>query len=487
MVVAALAAVAVVEDRPQGRGPLTERQPAGHGFTDRPHRTLLALSLPVLVSLIAEPVTGIVDTAFISRLGTAPLAALGVATALLSGVFWVFNFLGIGTQTEVARATGKGARALGTEAAGLSMSLGAAIGAALAILSWPLLDTAVAFMTNDLDVHRAAFTYLRIRLVGGPAILIMMAAFGALRGLQEMRTPLLIAVAQNALNVVLDAVLIFGWGPIPALGIAGAAWASVASQWLGALWAVERVIRRLGLPDRLDLRAAGRLLAVGRDLFLRTGSLIAFLVVSTRIATLLGADSGAAHQIIRQFWMLNALLLDAFGAAAQSLIGFFLGAAQVDRARQVARVACQWGLGAGVVTLGAMLAAQGAIAEAFLPPEARPIFAAAWLVCALAQPMNALAFVTDGIHWGTSDFRFLRNAMLASTMSGLVALIALDPDLTTVWIITAAWITVRSAFGIARIWPGIGRAPLRRSLAGNSPGVSPSNPPSNPPSKPPSV
>jgi MATE family multidrug resistance protein len=434
---------------------------AAHPFIERPHRTLVALSLPVLISLIAEPVTGLVDTAFISRLGTAPLAALGIATALLSGVFWVFNFLGIGTQTEVARAAGTGRLALGTEAAGLAIGLGAAIGAALALASWPLLHTGAEFMTKDLAVHHDAVLYLKIRLLGGPAILVMMAAFGALRGLQEMRTPLLIAVSQNALNVVLDAILIFGWGPIPALGIAGAAWASVASQWLGAIWAVERVIRKLGLPNRFDLRSAGKLLAVGRDLFIRTGSLLVFIVVSTRFATLLGADAGAAHQVIRQFWMLNALLLDAFGAAAQSLIGFFLGASQIAHARRVARVACIWGLVAGVATLCAMLAAQDWVAEAFLPERARAIFAGAWFACALTQPINALAFVTDGIHWGTSDFRFLRNAMLASTAGGLIALVATEPDLEGVWIIMAAWITARTAFGIARIWPGIGRAPLR--------------------------
>lgn len=440
---------------------LTKPTGAEHPFIERPHRTLVALSLPVLVSLVAEPITGIVDTAFISRLGTAPMAALGIATALLSGIFWIFNFLGIGTQTEVARAAGAGRLAVGAEVAGLSICLGAALGAALVLGSWPLLHGAVEFMTHDLDVHHDAIVYLKIRLAGGPAVLIMMAAFGALRGLQQMRTPLLIAVAQNALNILLDAVLIFGWGPIPALGIAGAAWASVASQWLGAMWAVERVIRKLGFPQQLELRSAGRLLAVGRDLFIRTGSLLVFIIIGTRFATLLGAESGAAHQVIRQFWMLNALLLDAFGAAAQSLIGFFLGASQLAQARQVARVACIWGFGAGVATLLAMAATQGLVADAFLPEQSRAIFISAWLTCAFAQPINALAFVTDGIHWGTSDFRFLRNAMLVSTGGGLIALFATEPDLNGVWIITAAWITARTAFGIARIWPGFGHAPLR--------------------------
>jgi MATE family multidrug resistance protein len=438
-----------------------------HAFVHRPHRTLLALSFPVLVSLIAEPLTGLADAAFIARLGTVPLAGLGIGTAALSGIFWAFNFLGIGTQTEVAHADGTGARARGRDASGLAMALGASIGCGLAAIGFLGLEVAMDFMSDDVEIRSAAAIYLEIRLLGGPAILISMAAFGALRGLQDMRTPLAIALAQNALNIALDAVLIFGLDPIPAFGIAGAAWASVVSQWLGALWAVDAVRRRLGLPDRIHWRSARNLLRVGRDLFFRTGSLILFIILATRAATLLGADEGAAHHVIRQFWILSALLLDAFGAAAQSLIGFFLGAGQLRYARRAAAVACLWGAGAGIALMIAMLAASGSVAAAFLPVEVHAMFSAAWIAYALAQPANALAFVTDGIHWGTSDYRFLRNAMILSTAAGLIALYWIDPAgsnaLTLIWIITAGWIAIRTVFGMARIWPGFGSSPLKLS------------------------
>ncbi len=444
---------------------MTESPAARHAFVSKPHRTLLALSLPVLVSLIAEPLTGLADTVFISRLGTVPLAALGIATAALSGVFWSFNFLGIGTQTLVAHADGTGARASARDAAGLALALGAAIGAGLALVGWLGLEAALRFMSDDPEIRSDAFVYLEIRLLGGPAILIGLAAFGALRGLQDMRTPLAIALAQNALNIALDAVLIFGAGPIPALGIAGAAWASVISQWLGALWSIEAVRRRLGLPDRIHWRGAANLLRIGRDLFFRTGSLILFIFLTTRAATLLGADAGAAHQVIRQFWILSALLLDAFAAAAQSLIGFFLGAGEVRQARRVAAVACLWGTGTGIALTLVMLASSGAIAAALLPAEVHATFRSAWIAYALAQPANALAFVTDGIHWGTSDYRFLRNAMIACTAAGLAALWGIDPQgrnaLTVIWVITAGWIVIRTAFGIARVWPGFGSSPLK--------------------------
>lgn len=444
---------------------MTESSISRHAFAHRPHRTLLALSFPVLISLIAEPLTGLADTAFIARLGTVPLAGLGIGTAVLSGIFWAFNFLGIGTQTEVAHADGTGARARGRDASGLAMALGGGIGCALALIGFAALDVALGFMSDDAEIRSAAGIYLAIRLLGGPAILIMMAAFGALRGLQDMRTPLAIALAQNALNIALDAVLIFGLGPIPALGIAGAAWASVVSQWLGALWAVYAVRRRLGLPDRIHWRGAGILLRVGRDLFFRTGSLILFIVLTTRAATLLGADEGAAHHVIRQFWILSALLLDAFGAAAQSLIGFFLGAGQISSARRAAAVACLWGAGTGIALAIIMLAASRSVAAAFLPAEVHAMFSAAWIAFALAQPANALAFVTDGIHWGTSDYRFLRNAMIASTGAGLCALYGIGPAgpnaLTVIWLITAGWIAIRTVFGMARIWPGFGASPLK--------------------------
>jgi MATE family multidrug resistance protein len=444
---------------------LTESPSDQHPFVRKPHRTLLALSFPVLISLIAEPLTGLADTAFIARLGTTPLAGLGIGTAALSGIFWAFNFLGIGTQTEVAHADGTGAQSRGRDAAGLAMALGALIGCGLAALGFLGLEAAMDFMTDDAEIRSAAAIYLKIRLLGGPAILISMAAFGALRGLQDMRTPLAIALAQNALNIALDAVLIFGLDPIPAFGIAGAAWASVVSQWLGALWSIDAVRRRLGLPGRIHWRGVRNLLRVGRDLFFRTGSLILFIVLTTRAATLLGADQGAAHHVIRQFWILSALLLDAFGAAAQSLIGFFIGAGQLVYARRAAAVACLWGMGAGIALMIVMLTSSGSVAAAFLPVEVHAMFNAAWIAYALAQPANALAFVTDGIHWGTSDYRFLRNAMIVSTAAGLVALYGIAPAgpgaLTVIWTITAVWIAIRTVFGMARIWPGFGSSPLK--------------------------
>ncbi len=417
-----------------------------------------------MVSLVAEPLTGLADTAFISRLGTVPLAALGVGTIVLSSIFWVFNFLGISTQTEVARSLGAGDGGRACEISGLALALSALFGVGWLLVGLVLAEPAVAGMGASGEMHGAATQYLRIRLLAAPAVLVTTAAFGALRGLQDMRTPLRIAVSINVLNIALDALLIFGLGPVPALGVAGAAWATVVAQTLGGLWAVAAVRARLGVPARLHARDARLLLTAGRDLFLRTGLLTVFLLLATRAATRIGTEAGAAHQAIRQVWLFTALLLDAFAATAQSLVGYFRGARLLQPMRRVASVACAWSLGTGVLLAAAMWLGQDVVARWLVPVVAQPMFFSAWWVTAAMQPFNALSFATDGIHWGTSDYRFLRNAMMWATGLGAMALLLLDEtaagSLTQVWVVTAGWILVRAFLGVLRIWPGIGNSPF---------------------------
>jgi MATE family multidrug resistance protein len=212
---------------------------ADHPFFVRPHRTLLGLMFPVLLSLVAEPLTGLVDTAFIARLGAAPLAALGgVGTVALSSVFWIFNFFGIGTQTELSYALGRQDHSLAARMGSLAFGMGLVCGGLLAVLGTFAAAPVAGFMGATADVHRMATDYIQIRLIGAPAVLATIAAFGCLRGLQNMRTPLWVAVGVNALNILLDAVLIFGWGPIPPLGVVGAAAAIVLSEIL-SLFLIE--------------------------------------------------------------------------------------------------------------------------------------------------------------------------------------------------------------------------------------------------------
>jgi MATE family multidrug resistance protein len=439
-------------------------QPAPHTFESRPHRTLLALAVPVLFSLIVEPLMGLVDTAYVARLGATEVAALGLSTTLLSGASWVFNFLGIGTQTHVGRELGSGASAAASKHLSLAVSVAGVLGSVIAVAAWPWTGAAAVAMGADDAIRGAAVEYLDVRLLGVPAMLITFSVFGALRGLQDMRTPLRVALGANLVNAVLDPIMIFGIGPVPAMGVAGAAWATIISQWIAVLWALRTVERRLGLSFDLDYRKVVALLSVGRDLFFRTGLLFIFLLVGTRVATRIGAEAGAAHQAIRQAWIFVALLLDAYAVAAQSLVTYFVGAHRIDMARRAAAVASMWGLATGVVMMLVMVGGQNAVVWLLVPAGAESVFSAAWLPACLAQPINALSFTTDGIHWGTGDYRYLRNAMFVATTVGTLLLSSIDITatgaLTQVWVVTAVWISIRAAFGIARVWPGVGMAPL---------------------------
>jgi len=433
-----------------------------HPFIKRPHRTLIGLSLPVLLSLTAEPITALVDTAFISSLGVVPLAALGVGTTALSSLFWMFNFLGVGAQTEVAQAYGKGDQVKVKKTLSLALLLAAGFGLLLILMIGPSASWLAGVLGASGAVKTNAVSYMQIRLFGAPAVLLTLVCFGALRGRQDMKTPLWIALGVNVLNVLLDWLMIFGRGPFPALGVAGSALASTISQWLGALAGILLVNKKLGLTHEIVFKDAGALLSIGGDMFVRTGILNLFLAYTTRVANQLGADAGAAHQVIRQMWVFTALVLDAFAATVQSLVGFFIGRDSLAQVKRVVRVGLWWSLGTGVLLAALMWVGRNLVIDLLVPSTAVGVFISAWGISSLSQPINSLAFLTDGVHWGTGDFRYLRNAMLLASLTGIISIWILEQSgsssLVWVWILIGGWNILRGLFGILRIWPGIGQS-----------------------------
>ena len=288
-------------------------------------RDILRLALPALGALAAEPLYLLVDTAIVGNLGTRPLAGLAVAGTVLTFVFGVFNFLAYSTTGAVARQVGaddrRAAAALGMD----GLWLAAGLGAGIALLGIALAPLIVDAMGASANVRPFALTYLRISLLGAPALLLALAGAGYLRGVQDTRTTLVIAVASNALNLALELLLVFTFD----LGIAGSAWGTVVAQWTAAIAFLVIVVRsaraeRASLrPDAAGIRANAR---VGSRLVVRTGSLLAAVLAATAIASRIGDDAVAAHQIAYQVFLLLALSLDALAIAAQAMIGRSLGA-----------------------------------------------------------------------------------------------------------------------------------------------------------------
>ncbi len=346
----------------------------------------------------------------------------------LSGIFRIFIFLKIGSRTEASRARGKGDMKHGARIGSLALPLALVAWLGLMSLAFLFGARAAALMGATDAVHRQAIVYIQLRAVGAPAVLVPLNSFGILYGLQDMRTPFRIAIGVNAMNILLDTTLIFGVGPIPSMGIAGAAAASSISQWMGALLCAWRVHRRIGFTSGLRLSDAKQLTRVGVDLFIRTGMLTLFLLLATHAAIRIGPEAGVAHQANRQVCVFTALFLVASAITARSLIGYFFGSNRIADARRVAGFVCLWTALVGVAIAAAMLVGRHAVAAALVPPSALPLFFTAWTDAAIAMPLCALAFVTDGIHWGVGDFRFLRNVVILATECGAQGLWLLDQD-----------------------------------------------------------
>ncbi|MDQ1506791.1 MAG: hypothetical protein QOD57_4518 [Actinomycetota bacterium] len=377
-------------------------------------REILRLAIPALGALAAEPLYILTDTAVVGHLGTPQLGGLAVAGTILTTAFSLFNFLSYGTTAAVARAAGAGRSESSARNAVQSVWLALAIGVALAlagVLGAPFL---VGLMGPSSPVRPNALLYLRIASLGMVPVMLGLVGVGYLRGLQDTMTPLRIALLANLANLVLEVVAIYGLG----MGLAASAWATVIVQ-VGAAAVFGRHIARHARaaevswrPDPATLRA---LVVIGRDLFLRTGSLLAALAVATAVAARLGTAPLGAHQVAFQLWSFLALSLDAVAIAAQAMVGRLLGAGDAEGARSASRRMVEWGLLAGLA-LGTLVA--------LLRPVLAPLFSddpavihltrqVLWIV-ALLQPLNAVVFVLDGVLIGAGDLRFLAGAMVAA-------------------------------------------------------------------------
>ncbi|GLW12458.1 MATE family efflux transporter [Microtetraspora sp. NBRC 13810] len=409
-------------------------------------REILRLAVPAFGALVAEPLFLLTDYAIVGRLGTTSLGALGVAGAALTTLVNLCVFLAYGTTASVARQIGAGntRRALGQGIDGLWLAL--AIGVAIIVVAWPLAPEIVAVFGASADLAGQAVTYLRISLIGTPALLVVLAGTGVLRGMQDTVTPLVVSIGSFALNAVLNAWFVLGLD----LGIAGSAWGTVLAQALGAavyLVVVVRGARRHGAPLRPDLagiRAAG---TAGVALLIRTLCLRVVLVIATVVATRMGDAQIAAHAIAMQIWTLLAFALDAIAIAGQAITGRALGAGDVAATRAATRRMVLWGVGSGAV-LGAAVLACGPLLPGLFDAEpvvAAQLLAVLWPVT-LFQPVAGVVFVLDGVLIGAGDRRYLAWAGVWTTLAYLPAallVVALGGGLVALWLALGVWMAAR--------------------------------------------
>lgn len=404
-------------------------------------REILALAIPAFATLVSEPLLLITDTAIVGHLGTTELAGLALATNVLTLLTGLCVFLAYGTTATVARRLGAGARGRALSGGFDGMVLAAIIGIVLTAMLLAFLRPSLALFGATPQVLDAAVSYLRVAALALTPMLVMLAATGVLRGLQDTRTPLYVAIGANVANAVLNVVLVYGAG----LGLVGAAIGTVIAQTAATAILVAVVLRGMRREQVRPALHLGGILAAARDggwLLVRTVTLRASILLTVVVATQIGSVALAAHQVAMSVWNLLTFAMDALAIAAQAIIGRHLGAADAARVRASTRIMVRWGIGAGVIFAVGLVALSPWLPWLFTTdPEVQAQVRLALWVVAATQPISGVVFVLDGVLIGAGDGRYLAQA-------GLITLLCYAPLAIAVSLAGLGLVWLWAAYGV---------------------------------------
>ena len=393
-------------------------------------REIVALALPALGALAAEPLYLLADTAIVGHLGTPQLAALALAATALGAVTTVFNFLVYGTTSQVARAHGGGDARRAHELGSQAVWLGLGLGCVLAVVTLALAGPAVVVLGRHGHVATLAARYLRISAAGLPAVLLATAGQGYLRGISSLRRPLVIVIVANLANLALEVVFVYGLR----LGLDGSAAGTVIAQ-LGMGAAFGAAVWPLPRPRPRLMRGLAR---VGIEIAVRTSALYLSFIVASAVLARIGRASLGAHQIAFQLYNLLALVLDALAISGQVLIGRMLGAGDGDGAYEAARRLTVLSIGGGVLAGLVLAALYSPLPHAFTSdPRVIGRLHAIWPLFAAMQPLAGAVFALDGVLIGAGDTRYLAVAMVIASLCCYVPVALLS--LALHWGIVGVW------------------------------------------------
>jgi putative MATE family efflux protein len=399
--------------------------------------SILALALPALVVLAAEPLYLLVDTAVVGHLGAVALGGLAVGGGLLAWSAALLNFLAYGTTARAARRAGAGDRAgavaEGVQATWLALGLGLVVLLLFQFLAGPLTRTLAG---GPGAVAEAGEDWLRIAGLGAPLLLVSLAGNGWLRGVQELRRPVRYVLAGSVVSLVLCPLLVYPVG----LGLVGSAIANLSGQALTAALFLRALVGE-DVSWRPRPAAVRNQLVIGRDLLLRAAVLQLSFLVAAGVAARAGTAQLGAHQIALQLFFFLALVLDAYAIAAQTMVGHALGGNRPDEARATARRVALWGLGTGLVVAAVLLALRDLLLPLFTgDPAVLGQAEVVWWFLAGMQPLAGVVFALDGVLMGAGDVGYLRTVTIGSAVVGFLPLSLLSGPLS---------------WGLAGIWTGL--------------------------------
>ncbi|MBP2831163.1 MATE family efflux transporter [Aquimarina sp. U1-2] len=418
-------------------------------------RNINRLAVPAIISGIAEPILSATDTAVVGNIpvtGTASLAAVGIVGSFLSMLIWVLaqtrsvisaivsQYLGAGRLEEI--------KTLPAQA--ILFNIGLSI--TILIVTVPFIKEIFMILKAEGQVLEYCISYYSIRVWGFPLSLFVFAVFGIFRGLQNTFWPMVIALIGVFVNILLDFALVYGiQGVLAPMHLEGAAWASLFSQILMAVLSLVLVLKKTEVSLRLENLwhpEMKRFLIMSGNLFIRSLALNVTFLLAVREATTLGTKYIAAHSIAVQLWLFFAFFIDGYGGAGNILGGRLLGARDFKTLVAMAKKVNVYGVLVACVLAGIGLLFTGTLGSVFSKDqEVLSIFSGFFYIVVLMLPINALAFVGDGIFKGLGETGYLRNVLLGSTLLGFIPTLWIaryfDLQLHGVWIAISVWMFLR--------------------------------------------
>jgi multidrug resistance protein, MATE family len=395
------------------------------------HARIWRIAGPIVLSNATVPLLGAVDTGVVGQMGAAaPIGAVGLGAVILATLYWVFGFLRMGTSGLAAQAHGSGDQAERTAVLLRALIVGLGAGLVLILLQLALFAGAFAVAPASAEVEGLARQYLAIRIWGAPATIALYAVTGWLIAVERTRAVFALQLWINGLNIVLDLWFVLGLG----WGVPGVAWATLIAEWTGlavGLWfcreafgpALQAAWARIG-----DRQALVRMIAVNRDIMIRSVVLQACFTTFVFLGARFGDVTLAANQVLLQFLGILSYALDGFAFAAETLVGQAIGARAAGDVRQAVRLSLVWTFAGGLALgVGFWLAGPWLIDLMATDPMVR-LEARAYLPWIAASPVfGALAWAYDGIYIGALLTAEMRRLMLVSAAAYVLALVVLLP------------------------------------------------------------
>lgn len=395
------------------------------------HRRILHIAVPVVLANITIPLLGLVDTGVIGQMGlAAPIGAVGIGAVILTGLYWIFGFLRMGTTGFAAQAIGAGDAQENAAIAIRALGIAAIGGVAIIVLQRPLFALGFWLSPASGEVETLARSYMQIRVWSAPFLISTFAITGWLVAAERTRAILVMQLVMNGINIGLDLVfvLLLGWG---VQGVAGATVIAEITGCLLGLYFCRAAFVAAPWKDRarlLDGAKLRRFASVNADILIRSLLLQAIFMSFLFFGARYGDTRLAANHILLQFLALTAYAMDGFAFAAESLVGQAMGARRRAAFRRASLMVSQWCFGTGLLLSGVFLLFGAWIIDTLTTAQDVRDAARDFLIYTALTPLiSAAPFMLDGIFIGATRTRDMRNMMAISTVIYFATAIALMP------------------------------------------------------------